>query len=888
MNIKKYLPSPITINNYLIGAFLFLVLIKSVLFVSSTPYIWADEYVWYSVSNSLFQSGFTDILKSSTYPIGYPLVLSIAHFISDNKETAYQIMIIINCILTSSILFPSYYILNKYITNVLHAYLGSILIAVLPVSILFSSNLMTENLFIPLTVFSVWFLHESFIRNQISWDIIAGISVFYLYLTRDTSGVFCIIAFISAHTFFFITLKKEEKFTHIKKKVLLICIIIIPILIWMVNKIFLSTKKSYINPEVYFPILFSFFSDINSLLTFLIHFFSHIEYLALHVYVIFFILFVVLTYTCMVKSDCFGISMTLNQSFSDKVRALHSTLIYCLVFGAGLLVMNSLSIIHLRTDPTWGHFYESLFFLGRYLYPIVPAIVIFGLIGWELLSQIHNETKPKTEILCLFGLPIILLAPFILQYIQQPHITNNYAIIYLSELFTKVHPILSILLLFIGFFFIPYYLIKNQERKDFKFIFLTYFIIISIIASIPLYVFHERGIKGEADANQIGKYFAEFNSSDSKVLFDIDDYYQEGWLLYNNIKFWTTGNIECGKVTDDSTIDMNNSDYIVSSQWLPLSVIREAHREQLYRLYDAHKRIDPYIWGNEILFGIGGTASQYTGEGWSRPENGFTWTDKIQSSVVILVNDIPKKIFLILECRPFIGSNLKHQIVIISINGKKISKPIIMKNTTTDTMSNLILPVPPEYLKKGANYITLTLPNATSPMALGISQDPRMLGIAVKTMILSTNFPNEYHIGDTINFSKGGNSKLFQQTGWSPQEEGFTWTDGNEATLILNIEKIFEHLIFTLKGIPLIGSDLKHQTVIISINNKAISNPKMMDNTMDNLSVPIPSDYLISGENHISLTLPNATSPMELGINQDPRMLGLAVMEITISKDSKE
>ncbi|MGV8108415.1 MAG: hypothetical protein AB2L10_03120 [Methanospirillum sp.] len=549
--------------------------------------------------------------------------------------------------------------------------------------------------------------------------------------------------------------------------------------------------------------------------------------------------------------------------------------------------MNSLAIIQLRTDPTWEHFYESLFFLGRYLYPIVPAIVIFGLIGWELLSQIYNETKQKTEILPFLGLPIILLAPFILPHIQ-PHITNNYAMIYMSELFTKVHPILSILLLFIGFILIPYFLIKNQKRTDFRLIFLTYFIIISIIASIPLYDFHERGIKGEADANQIGKYFAEFNLSDSKVLFDIEDYYEEGWPLYYNIKFWTPGNIEIGKVTDDSITDMNSHDYIVSSQWLPLPVIREAHREKLYRLYDTQKKIDPYVWGNEILFGVGGTASQYVGEGWSRPENGFTWTDNNQSSVVILINDIPKKIYLILQGRPFTGSDLKHQIVIISINGKNISKPIIMKNTITDTMSNLILPVPPEYLKKGANYITLTLPNATSPMALGISQDPRMLGIAVKTMILSTNFPNEYHIGDTINFSKGGNSILFQQTGWSPQEEGFTWTDGNEATLILNIEKISKDLKFTLKGIPLIGSDLKHQTVIISINNKAISKPKMMDNTMDNLSVLIPSDYIISGENRISLNLPNATSPMELGINQDPRILGIAVKEIIISGNLTE
>ena len=888
MNIKKYLPTPITINNYLIGAFLLLVLIKSVLFVSSTPHLWGDEYAWYSVSNSLFQSGFTDILKSSTFPIGYPLLLSIAHIFTDNKEAAYQIMIIINCILTSSILFPSFYILNKYITNVLHAYLGSILIAVLPVSILFSSNLMTENLFIPLTVFSVWFLHESFIRNQISWDIIAGISVFYLYLTRDTSGVFCIIAFISAHAFFFITLNKEQKFTYIKKKGLLICIIIIPILIWMVNKIFFSTKKSYVNPEGYLQIIFTFFSDCNSFVTFLIHILSHIEYLALHVYVIFFILFVVLTYACMVKSDCFGISMIFNQSSSDQVRALRSTLIYCLVFGAGLLVMNSLAIIQLRADPTWGHFYASLFILGRYLYPIVPVIVIFGLIGWELLSQTQNKPKIKVEILPLIGLPIIFFAPFILTHIKS-HIINNYAMIYMSGLFTDVHPLISILLLFIGFILLPYFLIKNLERTNFRFIFLIYFIIISIIASFSLYDFHERCIKGEADVNQIGKYFAEFNLSDSKVLFDIDDYYQDGWTLFYNIKFWTPGNIEIGKVTDDSINDMNSGDYIVSSQWLPLYVIREAHKKQLYyRLYDPQKKIDPYVWGNEILFGVGGTASQYVSEGWSHPEDGFTWTEGNESSVVIFVDEIPKEIYFILHGQPLIGSDLKHQTVIISINDKPLSKPIILNEKMTNTMSNLILPIPPEYLMIGANYITIALPNVTSPMDLGINQDPRMLGIAVNTIALAITHPNEYHIGDTINFSKTGNSKLFKQTGWSLQEEGCTWTEGNEANLLLYIKNISEPLKFSLMATPLTGSDLKYQTVIISINNKTLSKPIMMDNTMNSLDIPIPPDYFESGENLISLTLPNATSPMELGINQDSRMLGIAVKEIKISGNLTE
>jgi len=163
---------------YLIGIFFTLIAIKSILTIPlQTPWIFADEAVYDNIAQNILDSTFfSDLKYCQTYPPGYSVFLSIAYLFSGDKAVIYHIMLIINTILTSSIIFPSYFVLKKYISQK-QALLGSILISVLPAVTLYNFVLMSENLFIPLTMFSIWFLHEAFENNSLRWDFLAGISI---------------------------------------------------------------------------------------------------------------------------------------------------------------------------------------------------------------------------------------------------------------------------------------------------------------------------------------------------------------------------------------------------------------------------------------------------------------------------------------------------------------------------------------------------------------------------------------------------------------------------------------------------------------------------------------------------------------------------------------
>lgn len=140
-----------------------------------------------------------------------------------------------------------------------------------------------------------------------------------------------------------------------------------------------------------------------------------------------------------------------------------------------------------------------------------------------------------------------------------------------------------------------------------------------------------------------------------------------------------------------------------------------------------------------------------------------------------------------------------------------------------------------------------------------------------------------YVIGDTITFNEGGNSVVYQASGWYGQEKGFTWTKGNSASIIMNISETINETTLNLLGHALTGPGLQNQSVNIEINNISLSDSFALNNTAQQLSIPIPQGYLIDGMNNISINLPNATSPKALGINNDSRILGIAVRSISIS-----
>jgi hypothetical protein len=118
-----------------------------------------------------------------------------------------------------------------------------------------------------------------------------------------------------------------------------------------------------------------------------------------------------------------------------------------------------------------------------------------------------------------------------------------------------------------------------------------------------------------------------------------------------------------------------------------------------------------------------------------------------------------------------------------------------------------------------------------------------------------------YRPGTVISFGIGGDAHLYQGPGWSLPEEGFTWTDGPQATLRLLLDGPARDatLAFT---VPIANTEpgrLDRQRVVVSVNAAQVGT--VLVPGAGHYTLAVPGRLLREGENLLALDLPDARSP---------------------------
>lgn len=145
INKRQYVSQLIENNALLVISifFVLLILIKIVLSINFyAPFIYMDEIIYDSLAQNL-KEGKLYAKIGGSYPPGYPLFLSIAYWVANDKGTIYHIMLAISAIVTTSIIFPSYFILKKYCDKII-ALIGSFAVTTLPFMNFYSFTIMTD------------------------------------------------------------------------------------------------------------------------------------------------------------------------------------------------------------------------------------------------------------------------------------------------------------------------------------------------------------------------------------------------------------------------------------------------------------------------------------------------------------------------------------------------------------------------------------------------------------------------------------------------------------------------------------------------------------------------------------------------------------------------
>ena len=156
-----------------------------------------------------------------------------------------------------------------------------------------------------------------------------------------------------------------------------------------------------------------------------------------------------------------------------------------------------------------------------------------------------------------------------------------------------------------------------------------------------------------------------------------------------------------------------------------------------------------------VSFGRAGNATEFYAEGWSTPEQGFTWTEGSKS---ILKIPRPPEVCdyqLLLTIGLFLPPGQTWQRVGISINGHFLSRQLVSSH------GNIALWLPAGILLASSDTLVLQfdLPDAARPCDFGINSDSRALAISLFAITL-------------IRIESDQDRQFLTQIGWETESIG--------------------------------------------------------------------------------------------------------------------
>lgn len=143
-----------------------------------------------------------------------------------------------------------------------------------------------------------------------------------------------------------------------------------------------------------------------------------------------------------------------------------------------------------------------------------------------------------------------------------------------------------------------------------------------------------------------------------------------------------------------------------------------------------------YNFDSKINFKGDGNSRIYQISGWSGPENDFTWTEGHRSVLGIQTPNTNTDLNLTITASQLTSK----QLVNVTVNGHHVGEWVFDKPDVQEKS----IEIPQGILDEGMQYIAFDLPDAKSPQSLGLSDDVRVLALAVRSIVI-TNLTEPSH-----------------------------------------------------------------------------------------------------------------------------------------------
>jgi hypothetical protein len=140
-------------------------------------------------------------------------------------------------------------------------------------------------------------------------------------------------------------------------------------------------------------------------------------------------------------------------------------------------------------------------------------------------------------------------------------------------------------------------------------------------------------------------------------------------------------------------------------------------------------------------------------------------------------------------------------------------------------------------------------------------------------------------VGERVDFTQSAGRSLYLGSGWSVPGSLGTWSDGDEAEIVLPFSGAPPARLL-VKANPLITPSHPRQAVEIFVNGVQAAKVSLTADYGNHIDVGVPEEarerIVADGYLRLRFVLPDAARPVDLGINADTRRLALHLASITV------
>ena len=281
-----------------------------------------------------------------------------------------------------------------------------------------------------------------------------------------------------------------------------------------------------------------------------------------------------------------------------------------------------------------------------------------------------------------------------------------------------------------------------------------------------------------------------------------------------------------------------------------------------------------------VVFGEGSNGERLLAGGWSWPDPTGVWTDGNRARLILELKADPlSEAVLVLDVVPFLTSEHAE----LTVDVRSLDTDLAHRVFRSDDLDcQLVLRLPPSVRdENGGTVVDFHLHDPASPFDMGVSSDPRRLGLHLNSLTLG-EVDRSLAVGQAVSFIEGSDSERFLGVGWSELEPTGVWTIAHRAKIILqlpadagtDLELVLGSHAYITPGHPELD-------VVLTSRNERLGARRFRRGVRNRfvpieLIIPLTSAVVdTEGRVVVDVEIGQPVSPQELGLSGDTRLLGL-------------